>query len=365
MGCDLLIKFIHTGDIHLGLQFSKVSFDKDKAMDRRLELWSTFQRIVEYSVEKQVDFLFIAGDLFEADYFTLGDIRRVRDILARANKVNVLISAGNHDNINQKSLYNKVEWSSNVTIFGANGLERKFYENLNTNIYGYSWDRLEFKENSLFNEPINLDKDMNNILIIHGDINKESKYLPMTLDDLKSLNMDYIALGHIHKPNLFTNKIAYCGCPEPLDFGEIGERGIIEGTIENNITKTIFKSFSKRSFYEINLDIDENLSYLDISDKIKTIDVGNPSMDLYRIKLKGYIQKDILLTNLSKELEESFYYLELINETTPDYDLVALEESNMDNIIGQYIKNMKEKNLEDQVATDALYYGLEALLKDR
>jgi len=224
---------------------------------------------------------------------------------------------------------------------------------------------MEFKENTLFNEPLNLDKAMNNILIIHGDINKESKYLPMTLEDLKALDMDYIALGHIHKPNLFTNKIAYCGCPEPLDFGEIGERGIIEGTIENGITKIEFIPFSNRSFYEIKLNIDENLSYLDIIDKIKTIGIGNPSMDLYRIRLKGYIQNDIELTNLNKELEESFYYFEIINETTPDYDLVALEESNRDNIIGQYIKNIKQKNLEDQVATDALYYGLKALLKDR
>ena len=103
-----IIKFIHTGDIHLGVQFSNVSFSREKAVDRRLEIWSTFQRIVEYSIEEDVDFLFIAGDLFEGDYFTIGDINRVRDILAMANNVNILISAGNHDFIHNKSLYNRV-----------------------------------------------------------------------------------------------------------------------------------------------------------------------------------------------------------------------------------------------------------------
>jgi len=250
---ESLIKFIHTGDIHLGLQFNNVSFDKNKAMDRRRELWSTFQRIVEYSKNEGVNFLLIAGDLFEADYFTIGDIKRVRDILAGAKEVNILISAGNHDTISSKSLYNRVEWSNNVTIFSNNGLDYKFFPNLNTKIFGYSWDRLEFKENLLFSEIPIIDESMNNILLIHGDINNESNYLPMSLEELKSLRMDYIALGHIHKPNIYNGNIAYCGSPEPLDFGEIGKRGIIEGTIENGLTKINLLPFSKRCFHEVKI----------------------------------------------------------------------------------------------------------------
>ena len=34
--------------------------------------------------------------------------------------------------------------------------------------------------------------------------------------------------------------MAYCGSPEPLDFGEIGEHGIIEGMIKDNGTKIKF-----------------------------------------------------------------------------------------------------------------------------
>ena len=69
-----LIRFIHTGDIHLGLQFNNVSFDRETAATRRAELWSTFQRVVEYSKNNSIDFLLIAGDLFESKYFTLGDM---------------------------------------------------------------------------------------------------------------------------------------------------------------------------------------------------------------------------------------------------------------------------------------------------
>ncbi|WFA09953.1 DNA repair exonuclease [Tissierella sp. Yu-01] len=360
-----MIKFIHTGDLHLGLQFKTVSFQKEKAFDRRRELWSTFQRIVDYSVKEKADFLFIAGDLFEADYFTLGDIKKVRDILASAEDVNILISAGNHDYLGKNSLYRRVQWSDNVTIFNSNDIEKKVFPELNTNVYGYSWDRVEFRDNKLFIDFPKIDKSMNNILIIHGDVSRESNYLPMSLDVLKGLNMDYIALGHIHKPNIFVNNIAYCGCPEPLDFGEVGPRGIIEGKIENKVVNIQFVPFSKRCFYELRLDLNENLGYLDIINMIHAVEVGTPSKDFYRIKLKGFIQKDINLNDIQKDLEEVFYHLELINETTPDYDLEALEVSNENNIIGLFIKTMKEKNLDDQISKQALYYGLEVLLKDR
>lgn len=361
---EAIIKFIHTGDIHLGVQFSNVSFSREKAMDRRLELWSTFQRIVDYSVEQDVDFLFIAGDLFEADYFTIGDINKVRDIFAMAKDIKILISAGNHDFIDKKSLYNKVTWTSNVTIFNSDSLESKYYPDLKTRVYGYSWDRMEFKENTIFAKDINLDEKINNILLLHGDIRKESNYLPISLESLEALKMDYIALGHIHKPNLFSHKIAYCGSPEPLDFGEQGNRGIIKGSIDKGSTMIEFIPFSKRCFHEKTIEINGNDSYFDIINKIKSCDLGNIERDFYRIILDGFVQNDMDLSNLVRELS-GFYYIEILNKTTPDYDLDSIEESNRNNIIGHYIRAMKEKNLDEEVVKDALYIGLSALLKVR
>lgn len=337
----------------------------DRALDRRNELWATFQRIVEYSSDRGADFLFISGDLFEGSYFTLGDIKRVRDILATACNLHILIVAGNHDALNSKSLYKRIEWSNNVTIFDSIGLEYKDFPDLNTRVYGYSWDKPELKENFLFNEPLSIDNDMNNILILHGDVSKDSNYLPLAIEQLKVLNLDYIALGHIHKPQIFSEKIAYSGCPEPLDFGETGERGIVEGTVINGKTDIKFVPFSKRTFYEVTIELNENMGHLDIVNKIKEVDEGNPNMDFYRIRLKGYIQKDIDLSNINNELEDAFYHLEIIDETIPDYELDELEEGNKDNIVGLFIKTMRHKNLDDEIVKDALYLGLDALLKDR
>lgn len=359
-----MIRFVHTGDIHLGLQFNTVSFDRETATSRRDELWSTFQRLVEYNKDHHMDFLFIAGDLFESKYFTLGDMKRLRDMFKDAIDVNIIISAGNHDYLNEKSLYNKVEWSENVYLFKGDKLEKIDFPELDTSIYGYSWDRIEIRENQLFNDYVFNSDRSNKILLIHGDIGSNNSYLPLNMESLNKLNLDYIALGHIHKPQIFSNKMAYCGSLEPLDFGEIGERGFIQGYIDNNETKIEFLPFSKRKFLVESVSINENMSYQDIYNMIKDVD-GNKDMDYYRIELNGYIQHDIDINSLFTMAKSDFYYIEIIDNTTPDYDLEALENDYKDSIIGEFINEMRIKGLDKPTVKKALYYGLDALLIGR
>lgn len=361
-----MIKFIHTGDLHLGLQFKKVSFDREKAENRRLELWQTFKRIIDKGIKDRVDFIFIAGDLFEEEYFTLGDMKRTRDILAKASDIEIIITAGNHDTFNKNSLYNKVEWPENITIFSTEGIGKKEFTSKNVVIYGYSWDTGENKKD-IFRDFPGVDGEKTNILIIHGDaFSKDSSYLPLDKKLLEELGFDYIGLGHIHKPNIFSKNMAYCGSPEPLDFGETGIHGIIEGKIKDGETDIKLLPFSNRIFLEKELIIDETMGYLEIMDKIRKIDERSElQINLYKIKLEGIVDKDIELNidDMIKELADNFYYVELIDNTIIDYDLEGLEVENKNNIIGYFIREMKTKNLEDKIIRDALYIGLGVLMK--
>ena len=363
-----MIKFIHTGDLHLGLQFKDVSFSREKAMERRLELWNTFERIIKMAIEEKVDFLFIAGDLFEEKYFTLGDIKRVRDTLKEAKNVEIIIVAGNHDTLNAKSLYRMIDWPKNISLFNAEGLGKKEFPDKDAIIYGYSWDKGEIN-NDIFEGFQGINRDKTNILIIHGDIfNKESPYLPLDKNYINSIGFDYIGLGHIHKPTILSDNMAYCGSPEPLDFGEIGEHGIIEGLIKDNRTKINFLPFSNRMFLEKTINIDQTNGYVDIMNNIRQADrKDNLKRNLYRIKLEGTLHRDIDLNleDMIKSLEGEFYYIDLIDNTIMDYDLNRLEKENQNNIIGYFIKEMKDKDLEDQVIRQALYIGLDALIEGK
>lgn len=360
-----MVRFLHTGDIHLGLQFKNVSFDKEKARLRREELWSTFQGIVDYSIDREMDFLLIAGDLFEDKYFTLSDIKRLGDILSEADKVNIIIVAGNHDYLGRNSLYKQIDWSPNITIFNSSGIQYKDFPELETRVYGYSWDRVEIKEESILDGIHEEEDDYKRIMILHGDVSSSSNYLPLNINKLKSLNMDYIALGHIHKPEILDYNIAYCGSPEPLNFGELGQRGFIEGSISKGSTSIEFIPFSKRRFIELELEIDASMGYHHIYNKIRSLDIGKKDEDFYRIKLNGYIENGLDLSNLNDSLRDNFYFLEIIDNTSPDYNLEDLENHHRDNIIGMFIREMKSQGLEDPLVRDSLYMGLEALLKGR
>jgi len=365
---NMMVNFIHTADLHLGLEFRSVNFDRQKANERRIELWNTFERIVRKAIEDEVDFLLIAGDLFEEEYFTLKDINRVKDTFSKANKVNIVVVAGNHDPLNKKSLYKVVDWPENVSILGLSTLEKKEFKEKNTNIYGYSWDKGEVNED-VFSNFDGLDESKINILIIHGDVlSRESKYLPLDKNLLLQMGFDYIALGHIHKPIIFTDKMAYSGSPEPLDFGEMGEHGIIQGTITKNGTNINFIPFSKRIFVEKEIELNEAMGYMDIINKILNCDKErNRSKNLYRLILRGILDPNVEFNvkDIERSLKDDFYYIEIIDDTTIDYDLDALARENKDNIIGYFIEEMKKKDLNNRINRQALYIGLESLLKGK
>ncbi|RKD30636.1 metallophosphoesterase family protein [Thermohalobacter berrensis] len=362
------IKCIHTGDIHLGMEFKNASFDKEQAYNRRIELWETFNRIIDRAKKKEVDLLLIAGDLFEDKYCTIGDVKRISDRFRDIKGTKVVIAAGNHDPCSNKSLYRLIEWSDNVHIFDSNTVQKIEFQDINTVVWGLSWDKKEEKESLLDNLEVENDEKIN-ILLVHGDLlNDRSNYLPISKEKLINSRFDYIALGHIHKPQFIDDNIAYCGSPEPLDFGEPGDHGIIEGVISKEKIKMTFTSLRKREFVIKSLELNESMSFNDIIDLVSNCDEEkNRRKNLYRIVLKGVRDSDINidLQELKNILNDKFYYIELIDKSKPDYDIDKILKDNKGNIIGCFIEEMKKKGLDDPIVKEALYYGLEELFKEK
>lgn len=360
------VKFIHTGDLHLGLQFENASFSLEYANKRRIELWETFERIIDRVKKNNIDILIIAGDLFEDEYCSIGDIKRINSTLKGLSDTRIIITAGNHDSFGEKSLYKAIEWSENIYVFQGENMGNVEFEDINTIVWGVSWEKKEEKRNLVDDIAIEK-KDKTNILVVHGDtLNKNSTYLPIDKDKIS--HFDYVALGHIHKPQFISHNIAYCGSPEPLDFGEQGEHGIIEGNISNGQVVAEFVPFNKREFIIKEITLDENMDYNDIKTKITSCDDNDKrSENLYRIILKGLRDSDIKIDigEMQEVLKNKFNYLEIIDKTKPDYDIERIEQKNKDNIIGAFIRDMKKKGLDNPIIKDALYEGLEVLLSEK
>lgn len=356
-----MISFIHSGDIHLGTTFKTASFGKSKGEERRRELWNSFQRLIDYAIEKDNDLIILAGDLFEEDMFTIRDINKLKDILSIAKAQKIIIIAGNHDKLNLKSMYNRVKWPENTLILNDKGISKLEFEDMKLTLHGYSWANTNEDLKELLTK-IEKNPNHHNILVLHADTSDNKDYLPLDLKQLKALEMDYIALGHIHKPQFLEYNIAYCGSLEPLDFGETGKRGFIEGKLgETNTFK--FKPFSKREFYIKELELSENMTLNEITEKIKEITEGEYYKNFYRVILKGVMPFYIDLEDIKTLLQEEFYHIELINKYRRDFDIEMIKKENENNIISKYINSFTEKELEDEIIKDAFYMGLYALLE--
>ena len=180
---------------------------------------------------------------------------------------------------------------------------------------------------------------------------------------LSQAGFDYVALGHIHKPQRITERIAFAGSLEPLDKNEVGSHGYILGEIdrEKGIYEISFLPMAVRQYihlrYEVLPDMTVGMMKDDIKDRIGKMGINH----IYKLILTG-IQDPSLDIKV-----EDFYKLgnivEVVNEAIPDYDFAMLQYENRDNIIGMFIDDIRHAGEEDEIADKALYYGTRALLE--
>ncbi|MBS4539261.1 exonuclease SbcCD subunit D [Clostridium sp. D2Q-11] len=361
------ISFIHTADVHIGMKFTKGKITGEQGKNRRDEIIDTFLKILDRCKERNVDYLFIAGDLFEDELCSIAELKIINDRFKLLYKTKVIMITGNHDYLNEKSLYKLIDWNENVYILDYNEIDKLSFEEDNIDIWGVSWQEKEKGKQDF--SKIDLDINKFNVLLLHGDIfDKNSKYLPIDRKDIDKFGFDYIGLGHIHKHQYITDSICYPGSPEPLDFGELGEHGVIEGLIDDKGLTTKFIPISKRKYNIINIEINEKMSYNSILARILDIESEEVrKKNFFRIIIKGYIDRDIKdkIIDIESKLDNEFYFIQIIDKTEPDYDINQLLLENENNIIGEFIKEMIENDLNDEVMNRGLYIGLEELLREK
>lgn len=352
------MKIVHTSDFHLEKSFKSSSISFEFSDLRRKNIWKSVENLVDQVQKTKADYLFIVGDLFEEDYFTLTDGKRLFDLLSKT-EAKVYIVFGNHDPLNKDSVIHHLEIPENVRYFKN---EISFFDEEDCRIFGISYDHYEFRSNFL--DSIDLHPKKKNLLLLHTDLLHPNKnYCPVSLEELKNIDFDYIALGHIHKPERVDDKIYYSGSPEPLSFNDIGQRGALLIDLED--FQMDWLDTSESIFLEEEFEIDGYFSFYDLKEKIENIQ-KKYNKDIYlRIHLKGFLEskEEIIISELENELKDSIHYLEIVNSLEETFDYEKIYEHNEFNMIGQFIRQMKEKDIEDPVHKKALDYGLKALLR--
>lgn len=337
------MKFIHIADIHFDSPFVNLSDRENLGDIKRLEQRSVFKKVIEYIKENDIEFLFIAGDVYEHQYIRKSTIEYINKLFKEIPNTKIYISPGNHDPFIKNSYYNQFKWNDNVHIFSS---KMEKIELKDVDIYGYGFDDFYCTDCGIENLEIE-NKTKTNVLVIHSTVDganlEEKQYNSISKKLLEEKGFDYVATGHIHKLdyNTYENqKIVYPGSLISLGFDELGKHGMIVGEIkENKELSTEFVPLSENDFEEIELDVTNIISRDELIEKINDLEIAN-----------NQLVKIILIGKRNFEIDKYELYKLLTNEriikvkdhTKIQYDLEKM--ANTHTLKGLFVKEiLKEK----------------------
>ena len=357
------MKFVHIADMHFDIPFTSLNTVEDLGEKRRLEQRNAFKKVIEYIKENNVEYLFIAGDLYEHDYVRESTIDYIAKLFSEIPNCKVFITPGNHDPYIKNSYYDTYEFGNNVFVFRNSRIEK--YEDEKVNIYGMAFTEFFMEESPLENLVLPI-SEKPNILVAHCDLNgskdKEGfSYNPILESKINSLGFDYGALGHIHKNNLDNkNKIYYPGSTVALGFDELGEHGMIVGDITKERVNIDFIRLDDRKFEEIELKVDEFYSKEDLIDRILNLNLDD--MDLYKVVLVGKRNFEINTREILRVVARE-NVLKIKDCTKINYDLEELsKQKNLKGIFIKEVLEMYNKGLcTEEEYQKAIEIGLEAM----
>jgi len=233
------LRFIHTADIHLDSPLRGLSAYQDAPAEQlRGATRLAFSQLVTTAIDERVDFIVIAGDLYDGDWpdfntglFFCAEMGR----LQRAG-IPAYVLFGNHDA--QSHMTRALRLPDNVFRFSANECQLHVIEPLKVALHGRSFKVRDTTENlaQSYGAPL---RDHFNIGVLHtalqGGFSEHANYAPCTLDELHARGYDYWALGHVHEHKLWTagpSTVCFPGNLQGRSIRETGRRGAVMVTVE-------------------------------------------------------------------------------------------------------------------------------------
>ena len=321
------MRFIHLADVHLGAVPDRGCPWSSR---REEEIWETFRRVIAGIRENPVDLLFIAGDLFHRQPL-LRELKEVNNLFSTIPDTRVYLMAGNHDYIKADSFYRDFQWEKNVTFFKNEQLTCVKDEKLDVYVYGLSYEHQEI-ENPLYDSIHPAEGEGVHILLAHGG---DAKHIPMNIKSIAASGFDYIALGHIHRPQSLSEKVRYCGSPLKYSFSEakydktvtivdaddfsvqtialkpLHDMRMIKGSIENILSKEVINAADSDDYLHITLTDKDNI--IDAMDKVRSAYPNVMQLEFERDmkgNTKGVYEATGVGTKPDNELFYDFYKLQ-------------------------------------------------------
>lgn len=333
---------------------------------RREELLQAFSGIIDHSVKISADLLLLTGDIFDSKRVTQITLEFLHKEMDRFPG-RIFISPGNHDPYTSESPYAYHKFPDNTHVFRE--YEEIFIPELDCLVCGQGFTDLYEEENQLKGKAPVHEAEIR-ILVMHGEVTTGTNiYNPISRESIERSGFSYIALGHRHDFSGILKagqtSYAYAGIPEGRGFDELGDKGIIEGTIYKDGTNLSFRKMNRRSYRQLPVDVSDVLTTDEITRRILSqIEQKN---DIYKITLTGEVPSyvSISVSDIEKELEYKLSDFSLTDRTMVKDRFEAFGDNTLKGLFMRTIEEKREASASDAaLLEEAANLGLRILSQE-
>lgn len=357
------MRFLLFSDLHLDAHFR--ALEPAAARRRRQSLRDVLARIGERARALEVDALLCGGDLYEHERFTPDTVELVRSTFADLHPIRVLVAPGNHDWLGPESLYRRADFTDNVHVFTDDRLTAVEMDDGLT-LWGAA-HRAPMGTGS-FLRDFTVDGEGVHLALFHGSErgalvwqgDDKLPHAPFSAGDIEASGLAHAFLGHFHRPedaDLFT----YPGNPDPLAFGEDGERGIVIADVAGDGTVSRSReSVAVSAVHDLEVDVTGCASGRDVQALVRE---SVAELDgAVRVTLTGELaaEADVQAGDFTTPANLEMLTVRAGADLRPGYDLEAIGREGT--VRGQFVRDVQDDaDLDEHDRRAVIITGLRAL----
>ncbi len=238
------MRILHTSDWHFGASLSGTRIYDDQKF--------FLEQLYDIIEKEKIDLVICAGDVYDSSISNADAISMYNDAVTTiCDKLNkkMIVIAGNHDSAARLSSCSELLKKSGLYISGRINKDIKpdCFDDERVAVYSvpfFNKDEViamfpEEKDNIKNQEAAakvyfdyireNMDRSKKNIVVSHAyivnsELSESDRAAQVGFATAVSKDVfkdfDYVALGHIHKPQVITDRIRYSGSPVKMSFGK-------------------------------------------------------------------------------------------------------------------------------------------------
>lgn len=355
------MKLLLVSDVHLDTPFTWAG--PEVARERRHAIRSSLECAVAVASERGADAFLVAGDLYEQELFAPDTAAFLRTLFGSVD-LPVFVSPGNHDWYGPSSIYRQESWTPNVHIFTEARLTPVELAD------GFTlWGAAHCAPANTdgFLDGFTVDRGGANIALFHGSEQgdfawQESgkvAHAPFRASQIREVGLDHALVGHFHSPHL-GDWHTYPGNPDPLAFGEKGERGavLVDVAADGTVTRESIP-VAVSVVHEVEVDLTGVTNASEAVQRVAAALVGLGGT--VRATMKGEIGPDVdlRLGDFKQAGEHLDAFVTRMGRLTVAYDFDALVAE--PTVRGQFAKDVLASDLDEDTKRRVLVTGLRAL----